>query len=122
MLSLIPIFISAGLSILHDIMVISLPIPILLKMKLNWRKKANVIGMFSVGLLVTICSLLRIPFVFKVYTNFKDPFSEFFLDGDDLLQADASVVQGPVALLSVLELGVGISCGCLPACRHLSVP
>lgn len=44
-------WICAGINITLDIIVILLPIPQVLKLQLNWKKKAQLIGMFGLGFL-----------------------------------------------------------------------
>ncbi|KAK5239971.1 hypothetical protein LTR40_014133, partial [Exophiala xenobiotica] len=53
-------WIRAAVEIGLDIAVLSLPIPMLLKLDMSWRKKIQVIMMFSVGFVITIISILRL--------------------------------------------------------------
>lgn len=51
---------SAAFNVILDIIVLSLPMPMLWKMQLNKRKKFLVMMMFSIGFFVTIVSILRL--------------------------------------------------------------
>lgn len=49
----------SGFSIGCDITTILLPIPLLLDLKVRPAQRAGIIGLFSLGLFTTICSILR---------------------------------------------------------------
>lgn len=49
----------AGVTILYDCIIFLLPIPILLQLQINARRKAGLIGMFVLGLFTTVCSVMR---------------------------------------------------------------
>ena len=63
------IFATAGINICQDIMIMVFPIPILWKLHLPVYKKANVLVMFMVGVIVIIFSLLRLPSLEKMKTS-----------------------------------------------------
>ncbi|RDW89702.1 hypothetical protein BP6252_01734 [Coleophoma cylindrospora] len=96
------VFVAAGLSITHDAIILVMPLPLLWKLQLHWRKKVNLLFMFSVGSFVLICSLIRLPSLLKLQSSL-----------------DTSYDQAPIAVWTDLEMAVGIMCGCLPACRSL---
>jgi hypothetical protein len=50
---------TASVSIFYDCVIFLLPIPILLQLQINTRRKAALIGMFVLGLFTTICSIMR---------------------------------------------------------------
>lgn len=52
---------AAGLSILHDLMIMALPIPTLWGLQLSWQKRLHLLAMFSFGIFTVLCSILRIP-------------------------------------------------------------
>lgn len=52
---------AAVFSILHSVMILVIPIPTVWKLNLVWKKKANLLIMFSVGFIALICSFLRLP-------------------------------------------------------------
>lgn len=70
--SFVAIYMAAGLSIFHDIVILVMPIPILWSLNLGWQKKLNLLIMFSVGSFVIICSLLRLPTLKKMVQT-SDP-------------------------------------------------
>ncbi|KAK0099771.1 hypothetical protein ONS96_008267 [Cadophora gregata f. sp. sojae] len=90
------------MSITHDIMILCMPIPTLWGLKLEMRKKANLMVMFGVGSFVIVASVIRLPSLMKMGTS-----------------SDPSFDQAPVAFWTNLEVSVGIICACLPACRSL---
>ncbi|KAG4435955.1 hypothetical protein IFR05_008575 [Cadophora sp. M221] len=96
------VYVAAGMSIMHDIMILCMPIPILIGLNLETRKKANLMVMFGVGSFVVVASVIRLPSLMKM-GNSSDP----------------SFDQAPVAFWTNLETSVGIICACLPACRSL---
>lgn len=55
------VFVLAALGILHDLLILALPIPYLWKLRMEWAKKLNILLMFSLGWFATACSLLRLP-------------------------------------------------------------
>ena len=50
---------TASVSIFYDCIIFLLPIPILLQLQINTRRKVALIGMFVLGLFTTLCSILR---------------------------------------------------------------
>lgn len=42
-----------------DVIIILLPIPLLLRIKINTRKKVGLICVFTLGLFTTVCSIMR---------------------------------------------------------------
>ena len=69
------VYVAAGMSISHDLIILILPIPILWKLNLPWQKKYNLLVMFSVGSFVIMCSLLRLPSLMKMKDS-SDPSCE----------------------------------------------
>lgn len=52
---------AAVFSILQSVMILVIPIPTVWKLNLVWKKKANLLVMFSVGSVALICSFMRLP-------------------------------------------------------------
>ena len=50
----------AAVSILFDVIIFVLPIPLLLNLKINAKRKVVLVCMFLLGLLTTVCSILRV--------------------------------------------------------------
>ena len=95
-------WVHAALNILLDLLILLLPLPMLLKLQLSysWRKKMRIFVMFSVGLIVTIVSVLRLRTLI-VFANTQN------LTWDYL----------ETAIWSVVEAAVGVICACLPAAK-----
>ncbi|KAK0128493.1 hypothetical protein ONS95_000465 [Cadophora gregata] len=93
---------AAVFSIIQSVMILLIPVPTVWNLKLAWKKKANLMIMFSVGSIALVCSFMRLPSLLN-------------LDRSN----DLSYDQAPVVVYSHLEMSVGIICACLPACRSL---
>ena len=50
----------AGFTIVCDVVIIILPIPLLLKLNLRAAQKAGLVCLFLLGLFTTVCSIMRI--------------------------------------------------------------
>ncbi|KAH7393460.1 hypothetical protein BKA64DRAFT_755623 [Cadophora sp. MPI-SDFR-AT-0126] len=96
------VYIAAGMSITHDILILCMPIPTLWSLNLGLQKKINLMVMFGVGSFVIVASVIRLPSLMKMGAS-----------------SDPSFDQAPVAFWTNLEVSVGIICACLPACRSL---
>ncbi|KAB8074927.1 hypothetical protein BDV29DRAFT_190617 [Aspergillus leporis] len=84
----------AGWSILCDLVVIFLPIPLLVKLKVKTAQKAGLVCLFLLGLFTTVCSVFRLTQIHEVAYG----------DGDSTL----------LILLGTVELNVGNIVTCLP--------
>ncbi|KAM3423899.1 hypothetical protein BST61_g1294 [Cercospora zeina] len=93
---------AAALNILLDVVVVGLPIPMLLKMDLNIRKKALVILMFGVGFFVTIVSMIRLRLLVK------------FGDSENITHD-----YKEAGFWTIVELHTAIVCACMPGIRNL---
>ncbi|KAI1426214.1 50S ribosomal protein L36e [Xylaria sp. FL1777] len=89
-------------SIAQDLWIIALPIPSLLKLQLGRRKKIHLILMFSVGLAITIVSVVRLTTLVQFATTTNPTYDSV-----------------TTAYWSVLEAYVSIICCCLPSVRSL---
>lgn len=69
------VYVAAGMSILHDVVILLMPIPLLWQLNLSWLKKFNLSIMFSVGSFVVLCSCLRLPSLKKLNSSL-DPACE----------------------------------------------
>lgn len=49
----------AAVTIVFDVIIFLLPIPLLLKLSINLKKKIALVCVFMLGLLTTVCSILR---------------------------------------------------------------
>jgi len=53
-------YVLAAISIFCDVCIFALPIPLLVKVRINNRRKAGLIAIFSLGAFTTVCSIMRI--------------------------------------------------------------
>ncbi|KAK6220847.1 hypothetical protein LQW54_001766 [Pestalotiopsis sp. IQ-011] len=92
----------AALNIFLDLVIFFIPIPQLLKLDLNMKKKAGIILTFLVGLFVTICSMIRLRALigWTASTNSTMDFAK-------------------LASWSLVELDVGVICACMPGMAGL---
>ncbi|KAF4992906.1 hypothetical protein FGRMN_6849 [Fusarium graminum] len=98
---------SGGLTIALDAWILSIPLSQLRKMNMDWKKKIGVGIMFSVGIFVTIMSILRLNAVIKLRAG--------------LGANNATWEYTEFALWSSIEISTGIICACLPSFRVLLV-
>ncbi|KAK2607575.1 hypothetical protein N8I77_006238 [Diaporthe amygdali] len=54
---------AAGLSIAQDVAILVLPLPLILRLNTNWRRKIGIVIMFSLGIFVLITSCVRLRFI-----------------------------------------------------------
>ncbi|KAI0905362.1 50S ribosomal protein L36e [Ustulina deusta] len=89
-------------SIVQDLWIIALPIPSLVKLQLGTRRKIHLILMFSVGLAITVVSIVRLTSLVQFATTTNPTYDSV-----------------TTAYWSVLEAYVSIICCCLPSVRSL---
>ena len=100
--ALITIGMSNGvLSFVGDLFILAMPIPMILKLNLNARRKAALIAMFLLGAFVCLTSIFR--FVALLSINVKD----------------LTFTQVAPGLWTYVELGIGITSGNLPLLRPI---
>ncbi|KAI4160081.1 MAG: hypothetical protein LQ342_006032 [Letrouitia transgressa] len=83
----------AAVSILFDVIIFVLPIPLLLKLSINIKKKIALICIFALGLLTTVCSVMRMVQILTIART-----------GNSTM----------LVLWGVIELNVGIILTCIP--------
>ncbi|XEV06083.1 hypothetical protein FSHL1_011370 [Fusarium sambucinum] len=98
---------SGAINIALDVWILSIPLSQLKRMNLDWKKKIGVGIMFSVGIFVTIVSILRLSATIKMRAgaganNATWEYTEF-------------------DQWSTIEVNVGIICACMPSLRVLLV-
>ena len=49
------------LNIVTDVMLLILPIPILAMLRVSWRRKAQLYGLFAIGTLIVVITVVRLP-------------------------------------------------------------
>ncbi|KAI0885553.1 uncharacterized protein GGS22DRAFT_161205 [Annulohypoxylon maeteangense] len=84
---------SSAIAIVVDFAVMLLPFPVLIKTKIEGRKKAMLLGLFALGFFVTAIQIIRIQYM-KTLVN---PFD-----------------SGKVNLWSSIEINLGIMVACAP--------
>ncbi|KUJ18951.1 uncharacterized protein LY89DRAFT_667995 [Mollisia scopiformis] len=89
------------LSFVGDLIILSLPIPMIWKLQINARRKAALSGMFLLGGFVCLTSILRFVALAKI--NIKD----------------ITFTQVSPGIWTYIELGIGITSGNLPLLRPL---
>ncbi|KAH9873434.1 hypothetical protein IAQ61_004057 [Plenodomus lingam] len=92
----------AVISIALDLWMLALPLYVVSRLLLSWRKKAGVAIMFCVGTFVTIVSILRLQSLvhFAVSTN-------------------PTMDQREIIHWSNIEVNIALVCACLPSLRLL---
>lgn len=97
-------YIAGGVCIVQDLVILVLPLPLLYKLNTDFRTKAGIIFMFSLGIFVLVTSCVRIKYLVGFGTN-KNPMWEY---------SDALIWSG-------LEVAISIIVACLPAIRVLII-
>ncbi|KAK6380315.1 hypothetical protein LTS17_005504 [Exophiala oligosperma] len=93
---------AAGTNIALDVAIIVMPLGLISRLNLHWKKKLQISIMLSVGVFVTIVSILRLDTLFSFAKS-----SNVSYDGV------------PFGYWSSIELHVGIICACMPALYSL---
>jgi len=81
-------FAVSAVNILLDLLIFGLPIPLFLKMSVSFQTKLQLTLMFALGVLVTICSIVKATYILPIQS------------GHD---------SSPFVILSNLEICVGVS-------------
>ncbi|KAM0282380.1 hypothetical protein ACHAQH_003060 [Verticillium albo-atrum] len=95
---------NAGISIVLDFWMLTLPLSQIRTLRLHWKKKIGVTLMFCVGTFVTVVSILRLQ-TLVAFAKTRNPTWDQF----------------DVACWSTIEINVGIMCACMPALRLILV-
>ncbi|CAP70533.1 uncharacterized protein PODANS_3_5990 [Podospora anserina S mat+] len=90
------------LNIASDIAVILLPIPTIISLQLSFKQKLSVGGILALGSAVVICSIARLPYSISLGSS------------DDL-----SWEEGILGIWSIVEVNIGIVCGCAMRLKKL---
>ncbi|KAL5337894.1 hypothetical protein BJX70DRAFT_408962 [Aspergillus crustosus] len=90
-----------AINIATDLWVLALPIPMLLKLQLKARKKVYLVLMFSVGIIITVMSIVRFSGLITYSTSSNPTYNNVIM----------------VATYSVIECNISIMCCCMPALR-----
>ncbi|KAG4428570.1 hypothetical protein IFR05_015945 [Cadophora sp. M221] len=68
---------SAAINITQDVVILLLPIPSLLRLRVSRKKKLHVLFMFSLGFFICVCSIVRIFKVGKFTDDSRNPTRDF---------------------------------------------
>ncbi|KAF4454292.1 hypothetical protein F53441_3166 [Fusarium austroafricanum] len=91
-----------GINMACDIVILVLPINHLWKLQVKGRQKIQLFVMFSLGIVVTVFSIIRLPFLISLGKT-TNPTWEYV----------------EVTIWSIWETELGMVCASLPAIRHL---
>ncbi|KAL1876951.1 hypothetical protein Daus18300_002558 [Diaporthe australafricana] len=94
------VYAAAGCSIAQDLTILVMPLPLILRLNTNWRRKAGTVIMFSLGIFVLITSCVRLRFLVQ-FARSRNPTWDYV---DTHLWSD-------------LEASVSIIAASLPAIR-----
>ncbi|KAL4805606.1 hypothetical protein BDV18DRAFT_152846 [Aspergillus unguis] len=98
----------SAINIATDLWILAMPIPQLLKLQLPLKKKIYLVLMFSVGIVITVMSIVRFSGLIQYSTS-----------------SNATYNNVMVATYSVIECNISIMCCCMPAvlsCLRRSFP
>ncbi|KAF1813769.1 hypothetical protein P152DRAFT_291702 [Eremomyces bilateralis CBS 781.70] len=90
----------SGTEIGIDVAILSVPIPQLLELQMSWKKKIQVLSVFSVGFLITLVSILRLQALIQ-FSKTTNPTYD----------------NAPAIYWSILETDMFIICANMPAMR-----
>ncbi|KAF2036257.1 hypothetical protein EK21DRAFT_52355 [Setomelanomma holmii] len=95
-------FANAGVNIAQDIIILLLPMPLIQTLQISKNQKRGLVMMFALGASVSLVSIIRLYSLGNIARSNDLPF------------------DNPAhAILSAVEVNVGIICACLPAMRPL---
>jgi hypothetical protein len=93
--------VNGGLSLLGDIFVLALPLPVIWNLKINMRKRVGIIGIFLLGVFVCVASIIRIVELTKFVVT--DPtFTQVHASTWTTLEQGVAVISGNLPLLAPL--------------------
>ncbi|KAI1108086.1 hypothetical protein F5Y14DRAFT_117777 [Nemania sp. NC0429] len=91
-----------------DFLVLLLPVYKVWKLQLPLTRKIAIIGIFLLGVLVSIVGLIRIGFLTQIYNVLSDSTT-----------ADVTWSYAPVYYWTIIETNVGVLSACLPTLRPI---
>ncbi|KAK4220543.1 hypothetical protein QBC38DRAFT_188898 [Podospora fimiseda] len=97
-------FAQSILNIASDVGVILAPVPTIISLNLSTKQKMSVAAILFVGSGVVICSIARVPYVRALVTN-----------------PDITYQEGILGIWSLVEVNLGIVCGCAMRLKKLIV-
>ncbi|KAH8594470.1 hypothetical protein B0O99DRAFT_672908 [Bisporella sp. PMI_857] len=97
------VFSGAGFSIVEDIVIILLPVPVLRSLNLSLKKRIALIFMFALGSFACVTSMVRLKYIVAFSSN----------------ALDATWSNVDVVIWSIIEVYTAIICACLMVLRPL---
>ncbi|SMR64537.1 unnamed protein product [Zymoseptoria tritici ST99CH_3D1] len=91
-----------AINICFDVIVFILPLHNFLKLNISWKRKMGVCTIFMVGVLVTVCSIIRLQYLVKVGIS-TNPTWDY----------------NSAVLWSIIECNFSVICTCMPATAGL---
>lgn len=98
-------YFTSGFNIITDVWILCLPIKTLRSIKRPQGEKYTLIGIFTIGMLATIMSIVRLHSIYT-YTLSEDPFRDAI----------------KINLWSIIEVNIGILCASVPALKPVFTP
>jgi hypothetical protein len=92
------VYATASMNIFYDIMVLSIPLAKLMDLDITFRQKAGIMFVFLVGIVVTVCSIVRLRYLSNFGTSLNFTYDYSYL-----------------GLWSIVEVYTCIICVCMPA-------
>lgn len=62
-------YVLAAISIICDLIIFTMPIPLLMKVQINLRRKVGLIAIFMLGIFTTVCSIMRMVQIITIAKN-----------------------------------------------------
>ncbi|KAH6668361.1 hypothetical protein B0J14DRAFT_452413, partial [Halenospora varia] len=95
---------NSAMSIIQDLLIVILPLPVLVKLNMGRKKKIGVGFMFAVGSFGCVVSMIRLKSLLS-FGNSLDPSWDYV----------------NVVIWTIVELAVAMVCSCFPAIRNLLI-
>jgi len=96
------IYVLGAFNIAYDVIVFVLPLHHFLKLNISWRRKFGVCLIFMVGMLVTICSIVRLQYLVKIGRSTNQTWD-----------------YNSAVIWSSVECNLAVVCTCMPAMAGL---
>ncbi|KAG7008174.1 hypothetical protein G7Y79_00006g017940 [Physcia stellaris] len=95
--------------VLLDVAILALPVPLVWGLRLGWRRKCAVAGMFALGGVVVLSSLIRLI----IFIQFVPSLPQH--------SSDTTYYESPFSYWSHIEASLGVISACLPVLRPIFV-
>ncbi|KAF2013081.1 hypothetical protein BU24DRAFT_264076 [Aaosphaeria arxii CBS 175.79] len=108
-----------------DLMLLVLPMPVLWSLRVSTKEKLLLCGLFALGLLALLASIIRITVLGQVVSSVDFTCKDFPAFLSILLMHDKVLTQVNVDVMvnalvwSLVEVNIGIICACIPTIKPL---